>query len=125
MNKKVDLLKGHIFTSLTELAFPIMISALIQMAYNLTDMAWIGIAGAPAVAAVGAGGMYVWLSQGVVALAKMGGTGKGCPCPWRRPEGGGSSLCIRSPSAWASVFCTLWSLMRIWGETTDRIFWPE
>lgn len=73
MNKKVDLLKGHIFTSLTELAFPIMISALIQMAYNLTDMAWIGIAGAPAVAAVGAGGMYVWLSQGVVALAKMGG----------------------------------------------------
>lgn len=73
MNKKVDLLKGHIFASLTELALPIMISALIQMAYNLTDMAWIGIAGAPAVAAVGAGGMYVWLSQGVVALAKMGG----------------------------------------------------
>ncbi|MDK2968409.1 MAG: hypothetical protein PWP53_4021, partial [Lacrimispora sp.] len=72
MNKKVDLLKGHIFASLTELALPIMISALIQMAYNLTDMAWIGIAGAPAVAAVGAGGMYVWLSQGVVALAKMG-----------------------------------------------------
>lgn len=73
MNKKVDLLKGHIFTSLTELALPIMVTALVQMAYNLTDMAWIGIAGASSVAAVGAGGMYVWLSQGVVALAKMGG----------------------------------------------------
>ncbi|GLB32322.1 MATE family efflux transporter [Lacrimispora amygdalina] len=73
MNKKVDLLKGHIFTSLTELALPIMVTALVQMAYSLTDMAWIGIAGAPSVAAVGAGGMYVWLSQGVVALAKMGG----------------------------------------------------
>ncbi len=50
-----------------------MVTALGQMAYNLTDMAWIGFVGSPAVAAVGAGGMYVWLSQGVVALAKMGG----------------------------------------------------
>lgn len=73
MNKKIDLLKGHIFTSLTGLALPIMVTALVQMAYNLTDMAWIGFVGSPAVAAVGAGGMYVWLSQGVVALAKMGG----------------------------------------------------
>ncbi|WP_124067643.1 MATE family efflux transporter [Clostridium sp. E02] len=73
MNRKIDLLKGPIFTSLTELAIPIMVTALVQMAYNLTDMAWIGMVGSPAVAAVGAGGMYVWLSQGVVALAKMGG----------------------------------------------------
>ncbi len=73
MNKKIDLLKGHIFTSLTGLALPIMVTALVQMAYNLTDMAWIGFVGSPDVAAVGAGGMYVWLSQGVVALAKMGG----------------------------------------------------
>ncbi|ADL05468.1 MATE family efflux transporter [Lacrimispora saccharolytica] len=73
MNKKIDLLKGNIFTSLTGLALPIMATALVQMAYNLTDMAWIGLVGSPAVAAVGAGGMYVWLSQGVVALAKMGG----------------------------------------------------
>ena len=73
MNKKVDLLKGPIFLSLTKLALPIMATALVQMAYNLTDMAWIGMVGSPAVAAVGAGGMYVWLSQGVVALAKMGG----------------------------------------------------
>ena len=73
MNKKIDLLNGHIFTSLTGLALPIMVTALVQMAYNLTDMAWIGFVGSPAVAAVGAGGMYVWLSQGVVALAKMGG----------------------------------------------------
>ena len=73
MNKKIDLLKGHIFTSLTGLALPIMVTALVQMAYSLTDMAWIGFVGSPAVAAVGAGGMYVWLSQCVVALAKMGG----------------------------------------------------
>ncbi len=73
MSKNVDLLNGRIFTSLTSLALPIMATAMVQMAYNLTDMAWIGLVGSQAVTAVGAGGMYVWLSQGVVALAKMGG----------------------------------------------------
>mgnify|MGYP000308504322 FL=1 len=48
-------------------------TAAVQMAYNLTDMAWIGRVGAPAVASVGAAGMYTWLSNGPVMLAKMGG----------------------------------------------------
>ena len=69
----IDLLNGKIFTALTELAIPIMATALVQTAYNLTDMAWIGMVGSEAVAAVGAAGMYTWLSTGVVMLAKMGG----------------------------------------------------
>lgn len=73
MSRKIDLLNGPIFTSLTGLALPIMATAMVQTAYSLTDMAWIGMIGSPAVAAVGAAGMYAWLSQGVVALAKMGG----------------------------------------------------
>lgn len=73
MSEKIDLLNGPIFTSLTGLALPIMATALVQTAYSLTDMAWIGRIGSPAVAAVGAAGMYAWLSQGVVTLAKMGG----------------------------------------------------
>ena len=36
-------------------------------------MAWIGILGSKAVAGVGMGGMYVWLSQGLCSLARMGG----------------------------------------------------
>lgn len=36
-------------------------------------MAWIGLLGAKAVAGVGVGGMYVWLSQGIAALPRMGG----------------------------------------------------
>lgn len=36
-------------------------------------MAWIGLLGSKAVAAVGVGGMYVWLSQGLASLARMGG----------------------------------------------------
>ena len=73
MNRKIDLLNGKIFKALTGLALPIMGTAMLQMAYNLTDMAWLGLVGSEAVAAVGAAGMYVWLSQGVVAMAKMGG----------------------------------------------------
>lgn len=71
--KKINMLEGPILPSLTKLAIPIMATAMVQMAYNLTDMAWIGRVGADAVTAVGSAGMYVWLSQGVVALARMGG----------------------------------------------------
>ena len=71
MKKQVDLLHGKIVSSLTELALPIMGTAAVQMAYNLTDMAWIGRVGASAVASVGAAGMYTWLSNGPVMLAKM------------------------------------------------------
>lgn len=73
MKKKVDLLHEPILSGLTRLAVPIMATSLVQMAYNLTDMAWIGRLGAGAVTAVGTAGMYSWLSQGIVDLAKIGG----------------------------------------------------
>lgn len=71
--KTVDLTSGPILKSLSELALPIMISSMLATAYNIMDMAWIGLLGSKAVAGVGVGGMYVWLSQGLVTLAKMGG----------------------------------------------------
>ncbi len=73
MQKNVDLLNGPVLPSLTRLAIPIMATSLIQMAYNLTDMIWIGRIGSNAVAAVGAAGMFMWLSNGLASLPKMGG----------------------------------------------------
>ncbi len=73
MTHRINLLEGNIFSSLTRLAIPIMLTSLIQMAYNLTDMIWIGYLGADAVASVGAAGMYGWLSQSIATLARMGG----------------------------------------------------
>ena len=73
MKKHIDLLHGPVLSSLTRLAIPIMATSLIQMAYNLTDMIWIGRLGSNAVAAVGAAGMYMWLSNGLAVLSKMGG----------------------------------------------------
>lgn len=72
-NRNIDLLHGSILPSLTGLAVPIMATSMVQTAYNLTDMAWIGRVGSGAVAAVGAAGMYTWLSSGIVTLARMGG----------------------------------------------------
>ena len=71
--KTTDLTKGPILKTLTKLALPIMASAFLGTAYNITDMAWIGMLGSRAVAGVGVGGMYLWLSQGLVSLARMGG----------------------------------------------------
>lgn len=75
MGKKRQLVltDGPILKTLAELALPIMASSFLGTAYNITDMAWIGMLGSKAVAGVGVGGMYVWLSQGLVSLARMGG----------------------------------------------------
>lgn len=71
--KTQDLTSGPILKTLAWLALPIMASSFLGTAYSLTDMAWIGMLGSKTVAGVGVGGMYVWLSQGLVALARMGG----------------------------------------------------
>lgn len=73
MEQNIDLLHGRILPALTALAVPIMATSLVQTAYNLTDMAWIGRVGSDAVTAVGSAGMYTWLSSGLVTIAKMGG----------------------------------------------------
>lgn len=73
MKRQVDLLSGSIPKALTKLAMPIMATSLIQMAYNLTDMIWIGRLGAPEVAAVGSAGMFMWFASGFTAIARTGG----------------------------------------------------
>lgn len=71
--RNVNLLEGSIVRSLTTLSLPIMATSLIQMAYNMTDMIWIGRLSADAVAAVGAAGMYLWLANGLAMIPRLGG----------------------------------------------------
>ena len=68
-----NLTKGPILKTLTKLALPIMASSFLGTLYNITDMAWIGLLGSKAVAGVGVGGMFTWLSQGLASMARMGG----------------------------------------------------
>lgn len=71
-SRHVDLLHGPVMPALSKLAIPIMATSLMQTAYSLIDMVWIGYLGSPAVAAVGAAGMYTWLSNGLGLLPKIG-----------------------------------------------------
>ena len=68
-----SLTHGPILQTLIQLALPIMASAFLSTLYSITDMAWIGVLGSKAVAGVGVGGMYGWLSSGFAALPRMGG----------------------------------------------------
>ena len=51
--KQLNLTSGPILRTLSELALPIMASSFLSTAYNITDMAWIGMLGSKAVAGVG------------------------------------------------------------------------
>lgn len=73
MDKRLDLTKGSIGKSLIKLALPIMGTSLIQMAYNIIDMMWVGKDGSNSVAAVGTAGFYPWLAIAFIVISKAGG----------------------------------------------------
>ena len=73
MKTRTDLLKGNILGAQIALALPIMATSFLQMAYNMTDMIWIGRVGSGSVAAVGAAGMFVNFSRGLSAFLRVGG----------------------------------------------------
>ena len=72
MNNLKNLTTGSTTRQLFRLALPIMGTSFIQMAYSITDMAWVGRLGSEAVAAVGAVGILTWLSSSVALLNKVG-----------------------------------------------------
>ena len=67
-----NLTQGPIRSQLFNLAMPIMATSFIQMAYSLTDMAWVGRIGSEAAAAVGAVGILIWMSSSIALLNKVG-----------------------------------------------------
>ena len=71
-NTNTNLTSGSIFKSLVYLALPIMGTSFIQMAYNLTDIMWVGRLGSFSVAAVGTGGFFTWFAMAVIFISKIG-----------------------------------------------------
>ena len=67
-----DLTQGNIVGSLVRLAIPIMGASFVQMAYNMTNMVWLGHLSSAAVAAVGTAGFFPWLGASFMMLAKVG-----------------------------------------------------
>ena len=89
-----------------------MASSFLSTAYNITDMAWIGMLGSKAVAGVGVGGMYVWLSQDFLP-GKNGRTGKHGAFLGRGDRRLPQAFCTGSSAAYhtLSLFVTLISIL--------------
>lgn len=67
-----NLTEGPILKQLFALAMPIMATSFIQMAYSMTDMAWVGRLGSEAIAAVGSVGLLTWMTTSLALLNKVG-----------------------------------------------------
>ncbi len=70
--KTSNLTKGPILRNLVILALPLILANLMQMAYNFTDMYWIGLDSAEGLTALGTAGNYIWMSTSVAYFAKTG-----------------------------------------------------
>lgn len=75
-----NLTEGNIFRNLLRLALPLMGTSFLQMAYTLLAMSWVGRLGTEAhpeiatkaEAAIGAIGMFMWMTASVALLAMIG-----------------------------------------------------
>ena len=112
----VDLLNEAIAPALTRLALPIMATSLVQMLYNLTDMAWIGLLGSKAVAGVGVGGMFTWFSQGFAILARTGGQVKTAHC-LGAGENDSAAQYARGALQLGILFAVLYGLVSLFGAS--------
>lgn len=72
MGRELKLTEGKIIGTLTRLALPIMGTSFIQMAYNLTDVMWLGRLSTDSVAAVGTAGFFLWLAASLVMISQVG-----------------------------------------------------
>ena len=68
----INLTEGKIRKTLVKLALPIMGTSFIQMAYNLTDIMWLGRLSTEAVAAAGTAGFFMWFGSALVMIAQVG-----------------------------------------------------
>ena len=67
-----NLTVGSIPGQLIRLSLPIMGTSFVQMAYNLTDMLWLGRVGSDSVAAVGIASFFTWLGVSIMLIARIG-----------------------------------------------------
>ena len=69
---KYDLTEGNILQKLLLVAMPLMGTQFLQMAYNLTDIFWLGRVDRDPVAASGTVGMFIWLAAALLLIGRMG-----------------------------------------------------
>ena len=69
---KYNLTEGGIVKKLFSIAAPLILTQVLQMIYNLTDMFWLGRYSSSAVAASGTVGLFLWMSIAFLFFGRMG-----------------------------------------------------
>ncbi len=78
MSLAYDVTKGPIFKRLLAIAIPVLLTSISQMAYNLTDMFWIGqvdtigLIEKEAIAGIGTAGYITWFAFGLILIGRIG-----------------------------------------------------
>ena len=70
--EKYNLTQGGIVRKLFSVATPLIMTQVLQMTYNLTDMFWLGRHSDSAVAASGTVGLFLWMSMAFMLFGRMG-----------------------------------------------------
>ncbi len=72
MKNGTDLTVGPALPNIIRLSMPIIGTSFIQMAYNLTDVIWLGRTGSATVTAVTTAGFFMWLLMSIFYCTKIG-----------------------------------------------------
>ncbi len=72
MKNSETLTSGPITLKLIKLSFPIIGTSFIQMAYNLTDVMWLGREGSATITAATTAGFFMWLMMSLFYTTKTG-----------------------------------------------------
>ncbi|MFQ7039391.1 MAG: MATE family efflux transporter [Barnesiella sp.] len=67
-----DLTTGSITSRISSLAAPLIAASFVQMAYSMTDMAWLGHLSSKHVAAVGAASFIIWFCNSTSFISRIG-----------------------------------------------------
>lgn len=78
LTDKYNLTKGNILKQLILVSLPVVLTSFVEMAYNLTDLFWLGRAtpneeiNTGFLASAGIGGLFTWLGAAIIVLIKIG-----------------------------------------------------
>ncbi len=70
--KERDLTKGSILKNILIIALPLILTNMVNMLYNFTDMYWISQIGPEGVSAVGTTGVIIWMGASIMILVNLG-----------------------------------------------------
>lgn len=70
--KEKDLTKGSILKNILIVAIPLILTNMVNMLYNFTDMYWISQIGPEGVSAVGTTALFIWMGASLMIVVTLG-----------------------------------------------------